>query len=87
MLEGAYRPRLLCMNLIGTTRPPVAPALPNTLRLGAVHLTVADLDRAVAWYQRSLGLRVHAHDIAEAELGDGRETVVVLHVHPLARPA
>jgi catechol-2,3-dioxygenase len=28
-------------------------SLPATLRLGAVHLIVADLDRAVAWYQRS----------------------------------
>src|SRR4029453_4824630 len=35
--------------------------LPATLRLGPVHLTVRDLDRAVAWYQRSLGLRVHRH--------------------------
>jgi len=75
------------MNLIETTQPPVAPALPSTLRLGAVHLTVADLDRAVAWYQRSLGLRVHTHDIATAELGDGREPVVVLHEDPQARPA
>ncbi len=25
------------------------------LRLGAVHPTVAELDRAVAWYQRGLG--------------------------------
>ena len=63
------------------------PALPRTLRLGAVHLTVADLDRSVAWYQRSLGLRVHAHDVARAELGDGAETVVVLHEDPQALPA
>jgi catechol 2,3-dioxygenase len=75
------------MNLIDTTQPAVAPALPNTLRLGAVHLTVADLDRAVAWYQRSLGLRVHARGIASAELGDGQEVNVVLHEDPGARPA
>src|SRR6478609_7346428 len=75
------------MNMIERAEPPVAPALPTTLRLGAVHLTVTDLDRAVAWYQRSLGLRVHTHDIASAELGDGRETVVVLHEDPQARPA
>ena len=81
------RPRLRAMSLIETTQPPAAPALPDTLRLGAVHLTVADLDRSVAWYQRSLGLRVHAHDIAHAELGDGIETVVVLHEDPQARPA
>jgi catechol 2,3-dioxygenase len=67
--------------------PPTEPRLPATLRLGAVHLTVADVDRAVAWYQRSLGLRVHRHEAAEAELGDGTETVVVLHEDPQARPA
>ena len=61
-------------------------ALPPALRLGAVHLTVADLDRAVAWYQRSLGLRVHRHEATEAELGDGTETVVVLH-EERGRPA
>ena len=64
-----------------------APALPATLRLGAVELTVADVDRAVDWYQRALGLRVHSHDAGSAELGDGAETVVVLHEDPQARPA
>ena len=44
---------------------------PPTLRLGAVHLTVADLDRSVAWYQRALGLRVHGTRRPTAELGDG----------------
>jgi len=63
------------------------PALPATLRLGAVHLTVASVDRAVAWYQRALGLRVHGHEAATAELGDGVETVVVLHEDAHARPA
>jgi catechol 2,3-dioxygenase len=63
------------------------PALPDNLRLGAVHLTVRDLDRAVAWYQQSLGLRVHRHDAFAAELGDGNETTVVLHEDPQALPA
>src|SRR3954453_20274680 len=61
--------------------------LPDTLRLGPVDLTVADLDRAVAWYQRSLGLRVHRHEGTSAELGDGTATVVILHEDPQARPA
>src|SRR5918911_5283373 len=63
------------------------PALPAALRLGPVDLTVADVDRAVDWYQRALGLRVHAREDASAELGDGNETVVVLHEDPQARPA
>ncbi|HEX5621483.1 MAG TPA: VOC family protein, partial [Solirubrobacteraceae bacterium] len=63
------------------------PTLPASLRLGAVHLTVRDLDRAVAWYQQSLGLRVHRHESDVAELGDGTETTVVLHEDPQALPA
>ncbi|HET6548798.1 MAG TPA: VOC family protein, partial [Solirubrobacter sp.] len=56
------------------------------MRLGAVDLTVADVDRAVDWYQRALGLRVHAHDGTSAELGDGTVTTVILHEDPQARP-
>ncbi len=48
-----------------------APILPAALRLGAVHLTVADLTRAVAWYEQALGLRVHRHDPEENGVGVG----------------
>ena len=61
--------------------------LPDALRLGPVHLTVADLDRSVAWYQQALGLHVHAHEPARAELGAPGETVIVLHEDPQAQPA
>jgi catechol 2,3-dioxygenase len=61
--------------------------LPASLRLGPVHLTVRGLDRSVAWYQRSLGLRVHGQEPDLAELGDGSETTVVLHEDPQALPA
>jgi catechol 2,3-dioxygenase len=53
--------------------------LPASLRLGAVHLIVTDLDRSVAWYQAALGMRVHRHDVDSAALGDGSEDVLVLH--------
>jgi catechol 2,3-dioxygenase len=59
--------------------------LPATLRLGAVHLTVTELDRSVAWYQAALGLRVHRHDIDTAALGDGAEEVLVLHEDSTAK--
>src|SRR4051795_10297294 len=62
-----------------------APTLPATLRLGGVHLTVTDLDRSVAWSQAPCGRPVPRHDAAEAELGDGTETVVTLHEEPAAR--
>lgn len=61
--------------------------LPSALTLGPVHLTVTDLDRAIAWYERALGLRVHASEGRTAELGDGDETVVVLYEDPAAKPA
>src|SRR5215208_5569735 len=63
------------------------PTLPDNLRLGPVDLTVRDLDRAVAWYQQSLGLRVHRQDTGVAELGDGTETTVILHEDSQALPA
>jgi catechol 2,3-dioxygenase len=70
-----------------TATATATPTLPSTLRLGAVHLTVSDLDRSVAWYQSALGLRIHAHELTSAALGDGREPVLVLHEDPQARPA
>lgn len=61
-----------------------APVLPDTLQLGAVHLDVADLTRAVAWYERSLGLVVHDRQETLAMLGDGRTTILLLHEDPQA---
>jgi len=63
------------------------PVLPATLTLGAVSLTVSDLDRSVAWYQASLGLRVHTHEGTTATLGDGEFVVLELVEDPQARPA
>jgi len=56
--------------------------LPATLRLGAVHLTVTELDRAVGFYQDSLGLQAHSREGAVAALGAGEEDLVVLHEEP-----
>ncbi|MFY9265734.1 MAG: VOC family protein [Solirubrobacterales bacterium] len=65
--------------------------LPDDLRLGAAHITVADLDEAVPFYTHVLGLRQR-----ERVTGDGGETtasltaggdhdLVVLHEKPGAR--
>jgi catechol 2,3-dioxygenase len=61
--------------------------LPSTLHLGAVQLTVSDLDRSVGFYQDALGLRVHRREDGVAALGAGEEELVVLHEEPGARPA
>jgi catechol 2,3-dioxygenase len=76
------------MSLIEHSREPRAVAAPLAgLRLGAVELTVRDLERSVAWYQRALGLRVHSHGGTVAALGDGHEILVNLLEDPEARPA
>ena len=59
-----------------------APQLPDTLRLGPVHLTVANLDGSIAFYERSLGLQVHGRGGDTAALGAGAEDLVVLHEEP-----
>ena len=52
------------------------------LRLGAVHLTVASLERSIAYYT-ALGLRDHGG----GALGCDGEDLLVLHEEPGARPA
>jgi catechol 2,3-dioxygenase len=56
--------------------------LPDTLRLGPVHLTVSDLDGSIAFYERSLGLQLHHRDDTTAALGAGGEDLVVLAGEP-----
>jgi len=73
------------IDLLDETRS--AHALPAGLRLGAVELTVRDLASSVVWYQQALGLHLHRRDVSTASLGDGHETLVVLHADPKARPA
>ena len=65
-----------------------APVLPASLRLGAVELTVTDLDRSVAFYETSIGLRLHRRDGDRAALGAGGEDLLVLVEDPTrAAPA
>ncbi len=66
------------MTTIATPNDQVAPVLPATLRLGTTHLTVSNLDGSIAFYERSLGLRVHEHLGVSASLGAGGEDLVVL---------
>jgi catechol 2,3-dioxygenase len=57
--------------------------LPDTTSLGAVHLTVTDLARSVAFYEEVIGLRVTDLRDGTADLGG----VLVLHEEPGARRA
>ena len=68
--------------------PPAGYRLPDAVQLGAVHLQVAHLDRALAFYQQVLGLRVVERAASRATLAahGGDEILVVLQEHPGARP-
>jgi catechol 2,3-dioxygenase len=75
------------------TVPAAAPAsaatgrLADTTRLGAVQLTVTNLDRSVAFYQDALGLRLHRREDPVAAMGAGGEDLVVLVEEQDARRA
>jgi catechol 2,3-dioxygenase len=55
-------------------------------RMGSVHLTVADLDRSVDYYESAIGLQVHDRSGDRATLGAGGEGLLVLVEQPGARP-
>ncbi len=56
--------------------------------MGAVHLTVADLDRSLDYYRTQIGLEVLAQDGGRASLGGrGGSELLVLVEEPGARPA
>jgi catechol 2,3-dioxygenase len=61
--------------------------LPSTLRLGAVHLTVSDLDRSVTYYEDDIGLKLHHREDGVARMGVGEEDLLVLYEEPEARRA
>jgi catechol 2,3-dioxygenase len=60
----------------------LAPQVPDTLRLGPVHLIVSDLDGSIAFYERSLGLQLHDRDGDVATMGVGGEDLLVLVEEP-----
>lgn len=65
---------------------PAAEIDPGT-RMGAVHLTVADLGRSLDWYRGSIGLEVLAEGGGHASLGAGGVELLALEEVPGARPA
>jgi len=69
------------------TAAPNASPLADATRLGAVHLTVTDLDRSVAFYQDAIGLRLHRREDPVAAMGTGGEDLVVLVEEQTARRA
>ena len=66
---------------------PASAELPGATALGAVHLTVAELERSLEYYGRTIGLGLLERDGARASLGAGGHELLVLVEEPGARPA
>jgi catechol 2,3-dioxygenase len=55
--------------------------------MGPVHLTVADLERSIAYYGESIGLRLLGRENGRTSLGAGERELLVLFEEPGAEPA
>jgi catechol 2,3-dioxygenase len=53
--------------------------LPPDAAIGAVHLTIANLERSIGFYEGHLGFRTHRRTTAIAGLGAGGADLLVLH--------
>jgi catechol 2,3-dioxygenase len=62
-------------------------AIAPATHVGAVHLTVSDLERSLDYYRSSIGLRVLDSGDGEASLGAGDGELLHLVEEPGARPA
>jgi catechol 2,3-dioxygenase len=62
------------------------PGIDPATRVGAVHLTVADLPRSLDYYTGDVGLAVRERNGSLARLGSDREDLLVLYEEPGARP-
>lgn len=67
--------------------PATQPTLPATTTVGPVHLTVADLDRSLAFYERAIGLTSREREDGRASVGTADGELLVLVEEPGARPA
>lgn len=56
------------------------------IKLGAVHLTVANLERSLTFYQHSLGFKLHRCEDKIAHLGAGADDLLVLYQDSQAIP-
>ena len=61
-------------------------SLPAETVLGYIFLTVSNLERALEFYQNSLGMRLHWRDRQTAGLGAGQQDLLRLAENPAARP-
>ena len=73
--------------LEATAAGPVQAEIAPSTTVGAVHLTVSELDRSLDYYRGAVGLRVLESGAGRASLGVGERELLVLTEEPGARPA
>jgi catechol 2,3-dioxygenase len=71
---------------LGTTAEPVHPEIADATTVGAVHLTVGDLERSLDYYRTEIGLTVLEEGGGEASLGTGGRELLHLVEQPGAQP-
>ena len=71
---------------LGAAAEPVQAVIGSGTAVGAVHLVVADLERALAYYASAVGLAVIERGAGCAGIGVGDRVLVVLEEQPGARP-
>ena len=65
-------------NSIPNSEPKSEFSLPTTTRLGHVHLTVANLDSQIGFYQKVLGMQLHWREGSSVGLGAGEQDLLRL---------
>jgi catechol 2,3-dioxygenase len=63
------------------------PEIPPLTTMGAVHLTVADLDRSIRYYREAIGLELSGQQPGRVSLGAGDGPLLVLVEEPGAPPS
>jgi catechol 2,3-dioxygenase len=72
---------------LGTTTEAVHPVIAGETTVGAVHLTVSDLERSLDYYRTEIGLGIREQGGGEASLGTPERELLHLVEQPSARPA
>jgi catechol 2,3-dioxygenase len=72
---------------LGATTEPARAAIDDDTTVGAVHLTVADLQRSLGYYRTQIGLSELDSGGGEASLGAGDRELLHLVEEPGAQPA
>jgi catechol 2,3-dioxygenase len=72
---------------LGTTAEPAHASIADATTVGAVHVTVADLERSLDYYRSAIGLTVLDQGAGEASLGAGARELLRLVEQPGASPA